>query len=53
MSQGPFRNVRPPTKLHVTTRLVRTARISIERDEADAATGVSGKQARRGHARVA
>jgi polyisoprenoid-binding protein YceI len=23
MSQGPFRNVRPPTKLHVKTRLVR------------------------------
>jgi hypothetical protein len=23
MSQGPLRNVRPPTKLHVKTRLVR------------------------------
>jgi len=23
MSQGPFRNVRPPTRLHVKTRLVR------------------------------
>jgi polyisoprenoid-binding protein YceI len=54
MSQGPLRNVRPPTKLHVKTRLVRERpKYGLERDEADATTGVSGKQARRGHTRVA
>jgi hypothetical protein len=54
MSQGPLRNVRPRTKVHVETRLVlERPELSLERDEADATSGVSGKQARRGHTRVA
>jgi polyisoprenoid-binding protein YceI len=54
MSHGPLRNVRRPATLRVKTRLVREGpEQSLERDEADATTGVSGKQARRGHTRVA
>jgi hypothetical protein len=54
MSQGPLRN-RPTVDEapREDAPRARTARISLERDEADATTGVSGKQARRGHTRVA